>query len=97
MKRLIAAAFGAFAFGTVPAFAEHLLVRTLVGQAFDIDIALDKSVLDLKTALSAKIGVPPDQMRFIYATKDLDNAAVLKDLGIQDGSQVYVVFRKSGS
>ena len=46
--------------------------------------------------VSKKNGIPEDQLRAIYTTKELEVGKRLSDYGIQQGSTVYLVLRLLG-
>ncbi|HEX2594300.1 MAG TPA: ubiquitin-like protein [Rhizomicrobium sp.] len=79
-----------------PAWAEHLMVKTLTGKTIDVEIGLDKTVGDAKAIVMDKEGIPVAQQRLIYGGKQLEDTATLSSYGLTDGATVHLVLRLRG-
>eukprot|EP00475_Leptophrys_vorax_P001273 TRINITY_DN1067_c1_g3_i1.p1 TRINITY_DN1067_c1_g3~~TRINITY_DN1067_c1_g3_i1.p1 ORF type:complete len:260 (-),score=65.79 TRINITY_DN1067_c1_g3_i1:94-873(-) len=71
-------------------------VKDLKGVVTEFDGLPDNpSVLDLKVRVQERLDVPQEVQRLIYSGKELtDNALLLSDFGIKDGTTVHLVVRK---
>lgn len=61
-----------------------------------INIHKDATVKEFFTMISQKKGIPVDQMRAIYTTKQLEIGKRLSDYGVQNESNVFLVLRLLG-
>jgi hypothetical protein len=68
-----------------------LNIKCSTGTKLTITAELDKTVSELKAQLQADVGVPPEQMRLIYAGRVLKDPQTLASYNIEDGHTVHLV------
>jgi hypothetical protein len=74
----------------------RIVAKTLTGKNLDIVISPNHTVLDLKSFICDKEGIPPDQQRLFFESKQLEDDDCLYQVGIQKGSIVVLVLRLRG-
>ena len=73
-----------------------LFMKNLEGKTITLDVESNNTVEDLKEKIKDKEGIPVDQMRLIYAGKDLQNSRQLADYNLQNESTIYLLLRMRG-
>jgi hypothetical protein len=63
------------------------------GMAFTMSVDTNDLVSSLRSKVEAATGMPQDQQRFIFGTKQLDDDYTLGSYGIKNGSKLKVVIR----
>lgn len=63
------------------------------GEIIELDIFYYDTVVQVKQAISARTSIPPSRQRIIFAGKQLEDAHVFSDYGIQKESTVHLVIR----
>eukprot|EP01124_Arcella_intermedia_P021405 TRINITY_DN2998_c0_g1_i11.p1 TRINITY_DN2998_c0_g1~~TRINITY_DN2998_c0_g1_i11.p1 ORF type:complete len:766 (-),score=220.14 TRINITY_DN2998_c0_g1_i11:829-3126(-) len=74
----------------------QLFCKTLTGKLLTCDIAYDATVYDFKQIIQDKEGTPADQIRLVFAGKQLEDDRFLSDYNIQNGSTIHMVLRLRG-
>lgn len=70
--------------------------KTLTGKTFPLSLNEEDTGLIIKKKISESEGIPVNQLRIIYNRKQIENAATVKDLGIQTGAAIHIVLRLGG-
>lgn len=74
----------------------EIKIRSLTGRSLSVDIDLQKKVNDLKEIVEIKEGIPPQQQRFLFAGRQLDDDKTLSECGIVEGSDLHLVLSLRG-
>ncbi|CAG8681858.1 20198_t:CDS:1 [Dentiscutata erythropus] len=77
----------------------QIFVNLLMGRTITLDVKPSDFVEDLVVKISEKEGMPVvqvDQMRLIFASKQLENGHTLSEYKIQKGSTIHLVYRLHG-
>ncbi|XP_054676750.1 E3 ubiquitin-protein ligase parkin-like [Grus americana] len=68
-----------------------VFVRFNSSHGFPVEVSLDTSILQLKEAVAQRQGVPADQLRVIFAGRELSNDLTLQNCDLAQQSIVHIV------
>ncbi len=78
---------------TATAITDTIFIKTLTGKTIPIAAYRSDAVTTVKKRILDKEGIPVEQMRLIFAGKELLDGKVLSDYNIQKGAKIYLVLR----
>ena len=70
-----------------------IIVKTLTGQAFPLEVATSESVCELKKKIRKFTKVPPERQRLIHAGKMINDNSSLDSYGVKSEAEIYVIRR----
>jgi len=76
----------------------HMYVKTLTGRSFPVSLNQlnETTIYDLKLHIQEKDAIPIDQMRLIFAGRELDDKNFLSDYNLIRNGNIHMVLRLCG-
>ncbi len=74
----------------------QVFVKTLTGKTITLWVRPSHKIVALKCAIQVRVGVPPQDQRIIFASKQMENGHTLADYNIQKESTLHLVLRLQG-
>lgn len=74
-----------------------IFMKTLTEKVFTLEADLYETMGDLKTKVQALYGIPTDDIRFVFAGRNIHDEKTLAYYNICEESIVHIVFRRHHS
>lgn len=74
----------------------EVYVKTLTGKTVTLAVTSSNTVAELKEMIQDKEGIPPDQQRFVFAGKQLEDDRMISEYHVRNASTLHLILRLRG-
>ena len=75
----------------------QIYIKTLTGKSIVLEVSPSDKIEDIKEKIREREGIPPDQQRFIYSGKQIEDGKTIQDYNIKPDSTLHMVLRLRGA
>ena len=74
-----------------------IFFKTLTGKIITLDVEPSDTIENVKKKIYEKEGIKPDEQRFLFEGKYLENTKTIGDYNIKENYTIHLIFKKRQS